>query len=133
MEIDFDFREEESRLFGKILRPVAAITLLHDKNELSESFYVDSGADISIIPKSVGDFLGFAIEKADEITEIKGIGERGVPIIIKKVNMRIGEKQFETRIAWALIEEVPLLLGRTDVFNLFTICFEKNKKTKFDE
>ncbi|MBS3097943.1 hypothetical protein J4209_04075 [Candidatus Woesearchaeota archaeon] len=133
MEIEFDFREEQSRIFGQILRPVAEVTFINNEKEVLEYPYVDSGADISLIPKSVGNFLGFEIGKADEITEIKGIGERGVPIIIKKAKIRIGEKLFETRIAWALIEEVPLLLGRTDVFNLFDICFEKNKKTIFSE
>ena len=128
-----DFREEQSRIFGQILRPVAEVTFINNEKEVLEYPYVDSGADISLIPKSVGNFLGFEIGKADEITEIKGIGERGVPIIIKKAKIRIGEKLFETRIAWALIEEVPLLLGRTDVFNLFDICFEKNKKTIFSE
>lgn len=46
--------------------------------------------------------------------------------------MKIGGKLFDARIAWALIEEVPLLLGRTDVFNLFSICFKKNKTTFCD-
>ncbi|MBI2652502.1 hypothetical protein HYX00_03460 [Candidatus Woesearchaeota archaeon] len=92
---------------------------------------MDSGADISLISKSVGDLLGLKIENNDKITEAKGIGERSVPIIIKKIKMKIGDKLLETRIAWALIEEVPLLLGREDVFNLFDICFKKNKKTVF--
>lgn len=133
MEIEFDFREEQSRIFGPISRPVAEITFINGEKKVLEYPYVDSGADISLMPKSVGDFLGFEIEKTDQITEIKGIGERGVPIIIKKAKIRIGEKLLETRIAWALIEEVPLLLGRTDVFNLFDICFKKNKKTVFKE
>ena len=133
MEVEFDFREEQSKLFGNILRPVARIYLVNDGVEYPEHVYVDSGADISLIPKSIGDILGFIIEKTDQITEIKGIGERGVTIIIKKVKIRIGEKLVETRIAWALIEEVPLLLGRTDVFNIFNICFKKNKKTAFVE
>ena len=131
MEVEFDFREEQSRLFGRILRPVARIILINGAIEVPEHLYVDSGADITLIPKSVGDILGFKIEKSDEVTEIKGIGEREVPIIIKRVKMKIGNKFFDTRIAWALIEEVPLLLGRVDVFNLFDICFKKNKKTIF--
>ncbi len=133
MEVEFDFKKEESRIFGPILRPVARVILINNEKELPEHLYVDSGADISIIPKSVGDWLGFNVEKEDLITEIKGIGERGVPIIIKKVKMKIGEKEFESRIAWALIEDVPLLLGRTDVFNLFDICLIKNTKISFQD
>ncbi|MBS3056889.1 MAG: aspartyl protease family protein [Candidatus Aenigmarchaeota archaeon] len=131
MEIEFYFREEKSRIFGSILRPVAEIIFINNEKEILESVYIDSGADVSLIPKSVGDALGFTIEKSDKITEVKGIGERGVPIIIKKIKIKIGEKIINTRVAWALIEDVPLLLGRTDVFNLFDICFQKNRKTVF--
>ena len=88
MEVEFDFKEEESKLFGSILRPVARIALVKDGKEFPEHVYVDSGADISLIPKSVGDALDFEIEKTDKIIEVKGIGERGVPIIIKKLEMR---------------------------------------------
>ena len=131
MEVEFDFKEEKSRIFGTIFRPVAAITFVNNTKEVLESVYVDSGADITLISRSVGEALDFKIEDTDKITEIKGIGERGVPIIIKKVEMKIGERLLATRIAWALIEDVPLLLGRTDIFNLFDICFKKNKKTLF--
>ena len=134
MEVEFDFREEHSRLFGSILRPVARIILVNDEKEFPEHVYVDSGADISLIPKSVGEALGFEIQKTDKIIEIKGVGERSVPVIIKKIKMKIGERLLpNTRVAWALIEEVPLLLGREDVFGLFNICFKKNKKTTFTE
>lgn len=133
MEIGFDFREEESKIFGMILRPIAEVTFINDENEVFESAYVDSGADVTLIPKSVGDALGFFIEKTDEITEIKGIGDVGIPIIIKRVKMEIGEFLFDTRLAWALTEEVPLLLGREDVFKLFDICFKKNENTVFSQ
>ncbi len=133
MEIEFDFKEEQSRLFGSILRPVAKVSFIYKGKELMESVYVDSGADVSLMPKSVGDWLGLKIEETDEVTEIKGVGERGIPIIIKKVKIKIGEKLLESRVAWSLVEEVPLLLGRLDVFKLFTICFQKNLKTTFSE
>ena len=133
MEISFDFKLEESKLFGKILRPVAEIIFINNNNKVLETAYVDSGADLSLIPRSIGDVLGFTIEKDNKITEIKGIGEIGVPIIIKNIKIKIGEKIIDSRIAWALIEEVPLLLGRTDIFNLFNISFLKNKKTVFSD
>jgi hypothetical protein len=131
MELEFDFKEEESRIFGPILRPVARVVLINQGIEVPEYPYVDSGADISLVSKSVGDLLGFKIEENEIVEEIKGVGERGIPIIIKKIKMKIGEKEIETRVAWALIEEVPLLLGRMDVFNLFDILFKKNSKTLF--
>lgn len=115
------------------MRPVARIILINGEIELPEHLYIDSGADIILIPKSVGDILGFKIENTDHITEIKGIGERGVPIVIKNLKIKIGEKLADARVAWALIEEVPLLLGRTDIFNIFDICFKKDEKTVFTD
>ncbi len=131
MELVFDFKEELSGIFGKILRPVAYVVLINGDIKVPEYVYVDSGADITLISKSVGEILGFKVSDNDKIEEIKGIGERSVPLVIKSINMQIGEKVFQTRIGWALIEEVPLLLGRIEVFSFFDICFQKNEKTFF--
>ncbi len=131
METEFDFKEEDSRIFGSILRPVAEVTFINNGKEILESAYIDSGADVSLMPRSMGDVLDFEIDKNDDIIEIKGISERGIPVIIKKVKIKIGEKLIDSRIAWALVEDVPLLLGRTDIFNIFDICFKKNLKTVF--
>ncbi len=131
MEIEFDFKEEQSRLFGAILRPVARVVLVNESIEVPQHLYVDSGADITLIPRSVGELLGFLVFQEDLVWDIKGIGKGGVPIIIKKIKMKVGERLLDIRVAWALIEEVPLLLGRADVFNMFDVCFNKNKKTVF--
>ncbi len=41
--------------------------------------------------------------------------------------MKIGEIELESRVAWALIEEAPPLLGRLDIFDRFNIAFKKNE------
>lgn len=131
MKVEFSFKKENSRIFGLIPRPVARIILINGNEQVPEMVYVDSGADVTLIPRSVGELLNFKIEPEDKIVEIKGIGERGIPIVIKKVKIKIGEKLIDARIAWSLIEEVPLLLGRVDIFKLFDITFEKERKTVF--
>lgn len=131
MEIEFDFRKEESSIFGPILRPVARIFLIKGKIKVPEIFYVDSGADVTLIPKSVGEILGFKVKSPNEISEIKGIGERGIPIVIRDVVLQIDKIKIKTKIAWSLIEEVPLLLGREDFFKYFDIIFAKNRRTIF--
>jgi len=133
VKIEFSFKKENSRIFGLIPRPVARIILINGKAEVPEMVYIDSGADITLIPKSVGELLNFKIETNDKIEEIKGIGERGIPIVIKQVKIKIGRKLIDARIAWSLVEEVPLLLGRVDIFKLFDITFEKERKTVFTE
>ncbi|MBS3119107.1 retropepsin-like domain-containing protein [Candidatus Woesearchaeota archaeon] len=133
MEIEFAFREEKSNVFGIIFRPVVDIVYISNGKEVEGTAYIDSGADISLIPRALGEDLGLKIEKGDSISEMSGIGKPGVPIVIKTIKLRLGDKTFNTRIAWALVEEVPLLLGRIDIFNIFDITFKRNEKTLFSE
>ena len=133
MKVEFSFRREESGIFGKVLRPVARITLINGEIKIPQLFYIDSGADITLIPRSVGEILGLEIKDPKEIKEIKGVGERRIPIVIREIKIKIGDKIFDSRIAWSLIEEVPLLLGRLDVFGLFDILFQKERKIIFTD
>lgn len=62
-----------------------------------------------MIPLEVGKALGFKQNPNDEIQEIKGVSGSGVPYILKKAVLIINGKRINIRLAWALIEEVPLL------------------------
>lgn len=126
METEFEFRLEHSRLFGSVYRPVARIIFINQEMEVPEWVYVDSGADMTLIPKSVGDLLGIKID-GEEVREVRGIGEREIPVIIKRLGVRIGDKKIEAATACSLIEGVPVLLGRKDVFDNFEVVFKNNK------
>jgi len=131
MDVEFAFRRENSDLFGSIWRPVARVIVIHRRRHVPQLFYVDSGADVTLIPKSIGDLLGLTLASPREIREIKGIGERGVPIVIRRLQLQVGSKVFPARVAWCLLEEVPLLLGRLDCFRLFEITFRHDRATAF--
>ena len=131
MEIEFDFRDESSGLFGKIKRPVAKIILINKDKKIPQIFYVDSGADITLVPRSIGEILELDNPNPSEIIDIKGIGEKGVPMVLRKLTIQLGDLRIDSRIGWALIEDVPLLLGREDFFKYFDIIFSRNKKTIF--
>lgn len=94
--------------------------------------YVDTGADITLIPLSVGKLIGLHRTKKDRLKKIFGVGQSSVPILIKRVHMQIGQMNFQARLAWSQIEDVPLLLGRIDVFRLFNVTLrEKERVTIF--
>jgi len=132
MKTIFKYRKEFSRISKEIYRPVAEISLRTDKNEIKVLMYIDSGADITIIPRVLGESLGFEVGDS-KIVELTGIGKAKVPVIVKKVKMKIGNREFDTRIAWCLEEDVPPLLGRIDVFNKFKIIFdEENREIIFE-
>lgn len=131
MEIEFNFRKEKSGIFGEIYRPVAKLILAYKNNIIPEIFYVDSGADITLIPRSVGELLQFENPQLSEIFDIMGVGEKGVPIVLRKVEVRLNNFKTSMRVGWALIEDVPLLLGREDFFTYFKICFVNNRRIVF--
>ncbi len=124
--ITFKYQKEKSQL-GDVLRPVADILLEVNGFRVEVPMYIDSGADITVIPLRFGKALGFK-QEPDEILEMRGIAGGGVPYVIKKVTLGIGKKRIEARIAWALIEDVPPLLGRLDIFPQFRITFDETKK-----
>lgn len=126
MEIIFPYREERSKLIGTIYRPVALVELKSGFGWVPEWMYVDSGADISLLPRSLGDLLGF--EVTQDIQEIRGVGDSVVPVIIKDIDVRLGGDVFNARMAWSLIEEVPPLLGRIDMFDKFEVTFKQHEK-----
>ena len=95
--------------------------------------YLDSGADITLLPLSFAKALGIKIEE-EEVKEIKGIGDSAVSVIIKEVELKIGKVKLKANVGIALIEEVPYLLGRKDIFNKFRVIFEEyNKKVVLEK
>lgn len=86
--------------------------------------YIDSGADISLIPRQLGEALGLSFSK-DQVRDIRGVGRGSIPVIISNVETMIGRRRLKARIAWALTEDVPLILGRLDVFDAFKVTFDQ--------
>jgi len=127
MQIEFPFIKQAAVVTEFISKPFAEITLVVDKNEITEWFLIDSGADISLVKLKLGDLLGFKIKEGEEVRQLSGIGTSTIPYVLRKIKMRIGEKEFEARIAWSLIEDVPLVLGRIDVFDKFDITFKERE------
>ena len=124
--IRYQFKEEQGSL-GKILRPVADVVLEPGEIKVEIPMYIDSGADISMIPYRFGKALGFNKEEMDNIQEVKGISGAGIPYSIREVNFILNSRKLKARIAWAFVEEVPMLMGRMDIFDKFRIIFDEKK------
>ena len=78
--------------------------------------------------------LGFEHEKEDVIQEIKGVSGVGVPYILKEVTLVLNGERLKIRMAWALVEEIPMLMGRMDIFDKFRVIFdERNGWIDFEE
>lgn len=125
--IIFKYKRESSRnLSNFILRPVADVFIDNKAGGWIEFHpYIDSGADVTLIPLSLGKLIGLKTDgkKIEKIGGIRG----STPVIYYTVDLRIGGIKLSAKIAWALIEEVPPLLGRTDIFDNFHITFKQNQ------
>ena len=127
----FPFIEFKTENLGKILKPFTIVSLIHSHIEAEEIMLVDSGADVTLIPKALGRKLKLPPPKKSELKLLSGIAG-GVPVVYREVEIKIGTVAFCARIAWAQTEDAPSVLGRCDVFDVFDIEFkQKDKKVLF--
>ncbi|GFP43573.1 hypothetical protein HKBW3C_02703, partial [Candidatus Hakubella thermalkaliphila] len=101
--IEFDYRQERLRTGEIIFRPVAKVYLLRSGSEwIAEYFYIDSGADYTLIPYRMGRFLGLE-RKASEVKEIGGIGGViGVRFAVAPLKITQFSGDVVRRGAWAI-------------------------------
>lgn len=125
--IAYRYKKEKARNGETIFRPVADVILKSSYNTLEASMYIDSGADISFVTLSAGLALGFT-EKSNQIKEVKGFAGEAIPYILQEITFILSGHKILANIGWALIEEVPFLLGRAGIFSKFKITFDESEK-----
>ncbi len=93
---------------------------------------VDSGADISVLPRDLAELLGFNLENIDEsnLEETRGIG--GVThVIYDSITIKLGNNRenYTLKIPVSILvdpnAEVPPLLGRNGFFDEFEVRFKQ--------
>lgn len=122
--IEFKFEKKRTQKLGDILKPIIPVTIIGSKRALNVFMLLDSGADLSLIPYSVGETIGLELDIENK-SELQGIGEGSVPYLLNDVKLKIDSIEFSARVGWALIEEVPFILGRLDVFQYFSVEFRE--------
>ncbi len=127
----FKFTKENSSSLGIVYRPIVKVGLRDANGELFElSVLVDSGADISIFSRRIGDIMGMNVEHGEEKIFRGIVGE--LIAYVHKITISINDREVETRVAFAL-SEVPNLLGRLDIFKNFEISFRKEDDLCFSD
>ncbi|MEK6835295.1 MAG: retropepsin-like aspartic protease [Nanoarchaeota archaeon] len=123
--------KEVKRPNGTIIKaPYIPIVLKSDKESIDVVGLIDSGADISVIPKEMAEILGLRLEKEDESTGVGGkarTADSHVNIKIEK-----GHEKYEFRLPIKVLlqenSEIPVLLGRLAFFDNFNIIFEQSNQ-----
>lgn len=122
--IEFPFKKTLSKNLGEIAQPIIPVTIIGPRRSVQVSMLLDSGADISLLPYAIGNAIGLEVDLKRR-REVHGIGEGGVAYILSDVTLKIGGCEIPVRVGWTLIEEVPPILGRLDVFRQFSIEFRE--------
>lgn len=106
-------------------QPDYSIEISTSKITENLSMLVDSGADISIIPRWTGEDLGLKIDENDYIEKAEGLNGT-VDYVIKNLTFKIDGHQFKAPVGWVQTEDVEdILLGREVVFDLFDVEFRQ--------
>ncbi len=109
--------------FGDVSEPMIVATLVHQGFEMEIQPYLDSGADMTVLPLRGGKRLGL-VARGERPFLFSGEGGGAVPLIVCRVGLRIGASTtVPVRVGWAQTDDVSLLLGRLDVFDHFTFEF----------
>ena len=109
------------------LLPFLPITLILNNKKVETIGLLDSGSTINVLPHSLGISLGLEWEKqktsvplTGSLTEVEAVG-----VVIFG---QVGEfQQRKLVFAWAKSDQMPLILGQTNFFQEFNVCFFRSE------
>lgn len=132
----FPYKEKQSGIFGKAKRPLIDLFIF---SEVRKSWFsvlevlADTGADISILPRTIGESLVGDIKKGRYL-EIRGITPAAyTEVFIHNLVCKIGTVEFKAPFAIADSDDVPPILGRFKGLDLFEATFYKGKETRLSK
>lgn len=129
----FKYKQEESGIFGKVKRPLIDLKIFSSPKRKWISIndvLADTGADISILPKGLGESIIGDITTGRYL-EIRGITPLAfLGVFIHHLNCKISDITFRGIFAIANSDDVPPLLGRVKGLDLLEATFYKGKETR---
>jgi len=96
-ELVFPFVPFHSPRFGTLRKPLIPVTVCGPRGGATAKFLLDSGADISIIPRSFGRLIGLATEGVPR-AEVKGVGSGPLRYHLCSARIRIRHIEIPIRI-----------------------------------
>lgn len=106
--------------------PRLPMTLHLNQKAIEVAGLVDSGATINVLPFSVGQQLGATWDSQKAIIRLAGNMAHSLaqPIVVKAEIASY--KPVLLAFAWVSHDDTPVILGQTNFFNEFEVCFFRN-------
>ncbi len=123
------WRARSHRYLGTIHVPIIDLEIQDARGSFAPfSLCVDSGAVVSLLPRSAAQYLGLD-PSAGRPIELGGVGQRGLRAQLHELTIRlVGMPMVTVPFAVAEQENVPGLLGRLGVFDRFEITFDPSRR-----
>lgn len=136
MDIEFPYKDEESDIFEKVKRPRIKLEIFSKiKKEwvILDEVLADTGADFCVLPRYIGQLLVNDIATGKYV-EIKGVVP-GVKLIayLHDLKIKIGSKEFNSTVAIADSDDVPMIFGRVKSLDLFDANFLRGKMLRLKD
>ncbi|MEG4247610.1 aspartyl protease family protein [Microcoleus sp. Pol10D4] len=120
--IEFPFSDDEAL-------PTIPITLSHAGFSVSANALLDTGSAVNLLPYDIGLQLGAIWEEQTVRLPLAGnlasVEARGVFVDVQIGNLEPVRLAF----AWAQASQIPLILGQTNFFREFDVCFVRSRGT----
>ena len=128
LPLSYKFTAIDIPKVGTILRPLLPVQIAYKSSALGIRLLVDSGADLSMLPRGVAESLRIPVGELEPSTS-KGIGDQEVPVGLTQVTLFLSQgrehHQVEMPVQVVLEGEGPPypLLGRDPFFREFDVAF----------
>ena len=126
--------DEESSVFKTVKRPKINLSFYskHLKCWIKvENILADTGADISVLPKSLGLLLAGDYKNGKKY-KVSGMSSDSVDhMYVQTLSVRLGNKKFRTDFAISNSDNVPPTLGRIGALDKFEVIYKKGKMLMF--
>ncbi|MBN4005922.1 aspartyl protease family protein [Nostoc sp. LPT] len=120
--IEFPFSNDEAL-------PTISITLSHAGFSVFANALLDTGSTVNLLPYDIGLQLGAIWEEQTVRLPLAGnlarVEARGLFVHVQIGNLEPVRLAF----AWAQASQVPLILGQTNFFREFDVCFQRSRRT----
>lgn len=109
--------------------PTIPITLIYASSSIVANALLDTGSTVNLLPYDIGLQLGAVWEAQTVRLPLAGnlamVEARGLFMHVQIGNLEPVRLAF----AWAQASQVPLILGQTNFFQEFDVCFNRSRRT----
>lgn len=130
-ELIVPYTVEESNIFGSVLRPRVKISLY--SRVLStwitiDDVLADTGADLSLLPKSLGILIVGNIRQGKRYRMSGLISEKVRYFYLHPIKVKLGKRKFESIFAIGARDDIPPTLGRSTALDKMNIAYQKGRQ-----